>query len=115
MTSTTRSAIVAIAVALGSTACGSDGASPMDDEDNVRTWANLGSAVGVYVHAHGPIAFADGEGPFTDPACPVTSDDGTTVTIEGGCTDSEGRAWEGTATIVRSPEGNRTQIGRAHV
>lgn len=34
--------------------------------------------------------------------CPKVKDDGTTVTLTGGCTDGSGDAWYGTATFVRS-------------
>lgn len=76
--------------------------SSLADEEHVRTWANSASAVGVYAHVHDPIAFADGNLVFEDPACPETSDDGTLVTILGGCTNSKGVDFEGKATITRS-------------
>ncbi len=88
----------ALFLALVLAACNSD---ELDDVDHVRTWANTASAVAVWSHAHGPIAFADGEGPFRDPMCPTTADDGTTVTIEGGCTDAMGKRYVGSATIRR--------------
>jgi MYXO-CTERM domain-containing protein len=78
--------------------------SSLANEDHVRTWANAASAVGVYAHVHDPIAFADANLVFEDPACPQTSDDGMLATILGGCTDSKGVAWEGKATIVRSAD-----------
>jgi hypothetical protein len=71
------------------------------DAEDAATWANTGSALGVYTHLHVPVAFAVGEHMFVDPACPTTSDDGTTVTITGGCTDSEGKDFEGSVTITR--------------
>jgi hypothetical protein len=73
---------------------------PVEPED-VATWANAGSALGVYTHLHTPVAFALGQTNFADPTCPVTDDDGTTVTITGGCTDSEGTRFEGEVTITR--------------
>jgi hypothetical protein len=33
-----------------------------------------------------------------DPACPRVTVDGDTVTVEGGCTDAEGKVWSGRAT-----------------
>lgn len=84
------------------------GSADLDDPEAVRTWATTGSAVGVWAHAHEAIAFADGHGSFADPKCPVTNDDGTTARIAGGCTDSTGVIWKGTATVVRSSTGDRT-------
>jgi MYXO-CTERM domain-containing protein len=71
------------------------------DPEDVPTWANAGSALGVYTHLHTPVGFALGEASFGDPACPVTDDDGTTVRITGGCTDSEGKHFEGEIVITR--------------
>jgi hypothetical protein len=92
-----RLALLTTALAL--TAC-HEPSDSLDAED-VATWANTGSALGVYTHLHTPIAFAVGQSPFVDPACPTTTDDGTTVTITGGCTDSEGQRFEGDVTITR--------------
>jgi hypothetical protein len=93
MTNTMTAVLLAAALA----GCG---AAPLDDETNVSTWTNAGSAVAVWANVNDPIAFAEGHHDF-DPACPVTSDDGTTVTIEGGCSEYEGADWTGSATIVR--------------
>jgi hypothetical protein len=71
------------------------------DAEDVAVWANSGSALGVYTHLHAPIEFALGETTFVDPTCPMTANDGTTVTITGGCTDSEGKRFEGEVTITR--------------
>lgn len=71
------------------------------DAEDASTWANTGSALGVYTHLHIPVAFAVSEHTFVDPVCPTTTDDGTTVTITGGCTDSEGTRFEGSVTITR--------------
>lgn len=77
------------------------------DPEHVRNWANSASALAVYAVAYEPIGFADGEVAFTDPTCPATSDDGTSVEITGGCTDSTGKRWVGFATVVRGPDGAR--------
>lgn len=82
-------------------AVGCGGADTLDDQDHVRAWVNSGSAVGVWLNGHEPLAFADGATSFRDPACPTTSDDGATVVIEGGCTDDEGRRYVGRATVTR--------------
>jgi MYXO-CTERM domain-containing protein len=62
----------------------------------------------VFAIGYEPLGFADGAHQFADPACPITSDDGTTATIRGGCTDSKGTTWAGTATVVR--DGNARHI-----
>lgn len=77
------------------------------DVDTVRGWANLASALAVYVAVYQPIAVADGEATYADPTCPMLSDDGTTLEITGGCTDASGQDWVGAATIVRSGDGDR--------
>jgi hypothetical protein len=85
--------------------CGSDepfrSSPPFDDVEDVKTWALSASAVGVYAHAYEVIAYVDGEVTFPDAACPARSDDGTTLTLTGGCTDGSKRRWEGRATVVR--------------
>ncbi len=94
----TRYLLPAIMAPLTLGACAN---SDLEDAEQVKTWVTTGSAVSVWSNTHDVIAFADGEGPFADPACPATSDDGTTVTIAGGCTDTDGEPWVGTATVVR--------------
>ena len=74
---------------------------PLSEDKHVAGWANASSALGVFSLGYEPLGFADGVQHFDDPACPVTSDDGTTVTIHGGCTDSKGTKWAGTAKLVR--------------
>jgi hypothetical protein len=95
-------------------ACGSDDepftaskGSSLADADNVRIWANGASAYGVYGQAYEAFAVADDEHTYPDPVCPVVEDDGTTLTITGQCTDANGDAWVGTATVVRSANGDR--------
>ena len=87
---------------------GCAGSNDLSDPTHVRTWANAASAVGVYAHAYQPIAVADGAETFADPACPTTSDDGTTLTIAGDCTRDDGRMLLGTATVERGASGDRT-------
>ncbi|MBX7191622.1 MAG: hypothetical protein K1X94_06175 [Sandaracinaceae bacterium] len=77
------------------------GCSQPTEEDVARTWATSSSAVGVYWEIYEPAAFAHGEHTFEDPACPLTSDDGTVVTIRGECTTRGGERRFGTATITR--------------
>lgn len=71
------------------------------EPEDVAAWANAGSALGVYTHLHTPVGFALGEASFADPTCPMTDDDGTTVRITGGCTDSEGKRFDGEIVITR--------------
>src|SRR5215469_5964862 len=76
--------------------------------DAVRIWANGSSALGAYLNVYEPIATADGQEGFSDPACPVVSDDGTTLTAMGGCTDSQGSHWVGSAEVTRSGDNDRS-------
>lgn len=94
--------------------CGSDDepftatkGSSLTEPENIRTWTNSASAYAVYAHAYEPFAVADGEHTYPDALCPVVEDDGTTLTIGGACTDTSGESWVGTATVVRSANGNR--------
>src|SRR5262245_40048137 len=86
-------------------ACGSDkefsAAPPFEDVEDVKVWATSASAVSVYSHAYESIGVADGVLDYDDPACPVLSDDGVTMTVTNGCTDVNGREWRGTATVIR--------------
>jgi hypothetical protein len=86
-------------------ACGSnerfEASPPFDDVEHVKVWATSASAVAVYSHAYEVMGVADGALAFMDPACPETTDDGMTLTVSGGCTDANERAWEGQATVVR--------------
>jgi hypothetical protein len=69
--------------------------------DDVRVWATTASAAAVYSHAYKPIAVADGRDKYSDETCPALSDDGTTATLTGDCTDADGHAWKGEATVTR--------------
>jgi len=84
------------------TACKSD---PLAKAKNIPGWANASSALGVMSGVYDPIGLAMGDSTFSDAACPATSDDGTTVRITGGCTDSDGVQWSGSATAVRGAAG----------
>jgi hypothetical protein len=77
---------------------------------NIRAWANSASAVAVYANIYQPLAVADGTQSFPDPSCPVTEDDGTTLTLSGGCSDQDGAAWLGAASVERSRDGGRTLV-----
>jgi hypothetical protein len=74
---------------------------PSIEAEHAAVWANAGSALGVYTNLHVPVAFTLGEHEFADPTCPVTGDNGVTATITGGCTDSEGKRFEGSMRITR--------------
>lgn len=81
--------------------------STLENADNVRIWVTSTSAFSLYAHIYEPVAVADGEKTFADPACPVTEDDGTTLTAEGGCTDIDGVEHVGKLTVERSANGDR--------
>src|SRR5262245_54399069 len=93
----THRRLASLSLVLLLAACGEGRVEP----EHAATWANTGSALGVYTHLHIPVAFAVGQHTFTDADCPTTSDDGTTVTITGGCTDSDNQRFEGSVTLVR--------------
>jgi hypothetical protein len=78
---------------------------PLSKAENIAGWANATSALGVFTTGYEPLAFATGQQPFADPACPATTDDGTTVVITGGCVDAGGVEWFGSATVVRGAAG----------
>lgn len=83
----------------------SGGATDLDDPEDISAWANSASALAVYIPAYEPIGIADGHVTPADPACPHVSDEGSTVVIEGGCTNRDGHRWEGTATVSRLASG----------
>jgi MYXO-CTERM domain-containing protein len=83
-------------------------ADPLAKDKNVAGWANASSALGVMAGVYDPIGFATGDSTFADAACPATSDDGTTAVITGGCRDSDGVEWTGSATVVRGAAGMLT-------
>jgi MYXO-CTERM domain-containing protein len=80
--------------------CGGGGADPLEDADAIPQWANSSSAIGAFEPVREPVAFFDGAFDFPDPTCPMTTNDGTVATVVGGCTDSEGRTWTGSATVT---------------
>jgi hypothetical protein len=82
--------------------CGGD--DQLDTPENVRIWMTTASAVAVYVNGSEELSIADGHASFSDPLCPVTSDDGAVLTITGGCTNTEGTTFSGSATVERSDE-----------
>jgi len=86
-------AVIAVAVA----ACNSS--DPLDREEDIAGWANASSAMGAYEWVREPVAFADGAFTYQDAQCPATSVSGTVTTVTGGCTDSAGQAWTGTAKV----------------
>ncbi|MGE0788840.1 MAG: hypothetical protein AB7S26_24415 [Sandaracinaceae bacterium] len=100
-----RSALMrSIAVATATLGLGvgcADVDTDVENPEHVSAWANTVSAFAAFIPASEPLSFAAGRAPFADPACPTTSDDGTTAEITGGCTNSEGREYVGSATVVR--------------
>ncbi|HEX6273331.1 MAG TPA: hypothetical protein VFZ53_09830 [Polyangiaceae bacterium] len=107
--------IVPLAGAALFTACGSDkgfeASAPFEDVEDVKVWATSASAVAVYSHAYELLGVADGALGFADPTCPATNDDGTTLTVTGGCTDANERVWEGRATVVRDGDDRTLSFG----
>jgi len=102
----------------------------LSNEDDLRVWANAVSALGVFTNIYQLVAVADGEDTFADADCPTTTDDGTTLEIDGDCIDSSANEWIGRATVVRSGgdrtltydgfgtrtnTGDDTQTGTAHI
>jgi hypothetical protein len=93
---------VLLTSALSAVLVGCGGDDQLDEAENVRIWMTTASALAVYANASEELRVADGRATFPDPACPVTSDDGTVLTITGGCTDDSGTTYAGGATIERS-------------
>lgn len=86
--------------ALLTTGCGGGG-DPLERPEDIAGWANAASALGVYTSAHEPLGLANGAFAYPDPACPASEDDGTTLVITGGCTDSSERTFDGEVTVAR--------------
>lgn len=87
----------ALALIVAVAGCG--GGDPLDRKQDIAGWANAASAMGAYEWVREPVAFADGAFSYADAACPAAATAGTTTTVTGGCTDSAGHAWTGTATV----------------
>ena len=85
--------------------CGNDddpeAGPPFANKTYVQIWATAASALGVYSNVHEFIAVADGRQKYEDPACPKVTDDGTTLTIKGDCTDESDGPWTGKAVVER--------------
>lgn len=81
--------------------------SALDDAENIQLWANRVSALGVYLNFHEELAFSAGEHEYPDSSCPVVSEAGDVITIEGDCTEEGGKQWVGSVTIERSGDGDR--------
>lgn len=96
-----RSTHLVIAITLSTGLLSACDDNDLSNPDHVRTWATNGSALAVYSHVHEPFAYALGESTFSDPMCPVRTDDGEVATITGGCVTEDGQRFSGTATITR--------------
>ena len=104
-------AIVALAVPFaGCLSSPGPSRDPLATEPDVASWAINASAIGVLAGNHGPILVAGGVATFEDPACPTMTDDGTTLIVTGGCTDSRGVAWSGFARVTRGEAGSLRAI-----
>jgi hypothetical protein len=84
-----------VVLATGLVACGCTPAADLTTADGVKSWAGA-SAVVIYGRALGPFD------PTTaaDPSCPSVATSGSARTYTGGCTDSTGVKWAGTATVI---------------
>ena len=68
----------------------------LTDAGEVKTWSAV-SAPNMYAFGYTPtlIVSLSGLGDAGDPNCPKTTTTDTTTHVEGGCTDTGGRAWFG--------------------
>jgi hypothetical protein len=104
---THRIALAALTALVALPGCANE--NDLANVEHVRTWANNASALAVWAHFNKPLAVAEGVETYADPACPVVTDDGTTLSIAGnGCTTATGLTHLGSATVVRNAAGGRT-------
>lgn len=94
-------------IVLWAALAGCSSATNLEDAEHVRVWATGASALGLFTPVYEPVALADGEHTFPDPACPVITDDGTTLAIAGECTASDGRRFIGRVEVVRGADGEK--------
>jgi hypothetical protein len=92
--------VVASALSAVLIGCGAD--DQLDEPENVRVWMTTASALAVYANGSEELRVADGRATYPDPACPLTSDDGTRLTITGDCRDEFGTTFHGGATVDRA-------------
>lgn len=85
---------------MGTMALATVGCGP-SESDEVHTWVTAASAPAVYWQVHEPIEVGLGQGTAGDGMCPAVSDDGTTITLEGECSTSDGGRRFGRAVITR--------------
>ncbi|HUS67404.1 MAG TPA: hypothetical protein VMZ28_22865 [Kofleriaceae bacterium] len=108
MRTSTRLELLVLATSLLAAGCSGDddgGSSVLDDfdegeiadADDMDIWATA-SAPNVFISAYLPITLADLA--REDGDCPAMTEDDTTVTYEGDCTDADGRTWIGRATTI---------------
>ncbi len=95
---------VVLATVLSAVLPGCGGDDQLDEPENVRIWMTTASALAVYANGSGELEIADGHASFSDANCPATTDDGTVVTITGGCTNTEGVTFSGSASVERSAD-----------
>jgi len=91
--------VVAFAAAVAGAGCGESTKNKMIDIVPIAT------ARDVYFTASG---MAGVTATPTDPTCPVATTMGTTIMVEGGCTDSDGDAWSGSAVFDGDINGDWT-------
>lgn len=104
-------AIVALTVPIaGCLSTPGPSSDPLATESGVALWAITASAIGVLAGNHMPILVAGGAATFDDPACPIVTEEGDTLIVTGGCTDSRGVAWSGFARVERGEAGSLQAI-----
>lgn len=104
----TKSKLGVMALAgIGCIGCGPN------EAEEARTWATTSSAPSVYWNVYELVAVAQGERTFGDPACPVTTDDGTVLTVTGECTTTEGDRVFGSATVTRGASDGDLELALA--
>jgi len=100
-------AIVALTVPIaGCLSAPAPSSDPLATESSVAIWALTASAIGVLAGNHMPVLVAGGAATFDDPACPIVTEEGDTLIVTGGCTDSGGVAWSGFARVERGEAGS---------
>jgi len=87
---------------------GCGGGDPLDSDEDIGGWATATSSLGVFAIGYEPVGYAAGAYQFADPACPSHSDDGTTLTLTGGCAASNSIQWLGSVKVVRGAAGELT-------
>jgi len=85
-------------VSLVGTGCGQPNPEPEPlTAEEAASWAPSVSALAAYLTIYAPLALYDGQAPYSDPNCPVVARTNEMLTITGGCVDTTGQSWTGSA------------------